>query len=179
MPSTTSFKNLSHRARGESNLGGVVLFLVFSTLDLTRDWPAAEDITDGKVTTPPPLKTGKVPATITPDLDSGSFKHSRKGALGYQVHSVEGGAKHAGISTEQYAAAEATFNTGGMVIAQDMEGKRFILGNRTRPLNFEYDSQTGAKVGDDKQIDLKFKGEGYAHAPYELEESVVIPLALD
>lgn len=175
MPS--SFANLKHRARGLANLGGVVSFQVFSTEDLTKDWPTKADITEGKITTVPPLVTGKVPSVITCDLDSGMFKHSRKGALGYQNHNVEGGSKFAGISAEQYAAAETTFNTGGIAIATDMEGRRWVLGSKKRPLTFEYDSQTGAKVDDAKQIDLKFKGDGYDTPPLELAETVVIPTA--
>lgn len=175
MPS--SFSALKHRARGESNIGGIASFQIISTEDLTKDWPAKADIAMGKVNTVPPLTAGKFPALVTCDLDSGMIKQARKGPLGYQNHSHEGGAKFAGISSEQFAAAEATFNTGGIAIATDMEGKRWVLGSKLRPLTFEYDSQSGAKVDDAKQIDLKFKGDGYAWPILELADTVVIPTA--
>ncbi|MDR6194735.1 hypothetical protein [Siphonobacter sp. SORGH_AS_0500] len=175
MPS--SFSALKYRARGEANIGGIASILVFSTEDLTAEWPTKAVIASGKITTLPPFVTGKFPATLTGDIDSANIKHARKGALGYQNHSHEGGVKFAGISAEQITAAEATFNTGGIVIAIDMEGRRWVLGSRLRPLTFEYDTQTGAKADDAKQLDLKFKGDGYAWPILELTDTLVIPTA--
>jgi len=171
----TSFANLSRRARQLDNLGGLVEILILSEEDLTDNWPKKADVMAGVVTAPPPLVTAKSFAKMVFDTDSGMIKISRKGELGYQNHSLEGGAKLAGVSKEQFAALGLTANCGAVLICKDQEGRRWIAGTKYRPCTLEYDANWGGKADDKKQIDIKFKGDGYSFAMPELDAAAVIP----
>jgi hypothetical protein len=175
----TSFTSVKRRARQEDNLGGIVKILIVSEEDFTDNWPKKADVTAGEVTLAPPLVTGKSFANMVFDVDSSMIKINRKGELGYQNYGIEGGAKLSGVSKEQFTALGFTTNCGAVVIAEDAEGRKWVLGTRRRPLTIEYDSNWGTKADDKKQIDIKFKGDGYAFAVPELATATVIPVLVE
>lgn len=177
--SFTSFAPIRRRLRQEDNLGGIVKLWIISEQDFTDNWPKKADVLAGYVTVEPPLIMLRLFAELVFDVDSAMIKNNRKGEIGYQNYDIEGGAKLSGVSMEQFAALALTTNCGAVILAEDAEGRRWILGTQRRPLTIEYDANWGAKADDKKQIDIKFKGSGYSFAIPELNKATVIPVIQD
>ena len=169
------FSNLSYRARGASNLGGLARMVLFAESDFTAGWPKKSDITAGEITTAPPVSVGVVAAELTFDHGTGRGKSAKKGALGYQSydHSVE--CKFAGVSKEQMATVDKFLNEGGVAIAYYKDGSRRVFGASWNPLVIEDSDDSGAKGDDQNQISFSAAAMGLNfHAPY-LATATVIP----
>lgn len=173
---TVSLTGISRLERQKTNLGGITKLILFGESDFTSEWPLKADILAGVLSEEPPLKAGVVGAVLKFDLNTCRVKSNRKGALGYQNIGVDGECKFAGYEATQIAAIEKTFNEGGVAIAIYKDGTRSVIGTSYEPLVFEDTTDSGAKADDMKQIDFKFKGDGYAFHPPVLDAAVVIPL---
>lgn len=172
-----TFVGINRKARGLANLGGIKQLILFAEDDFTADWPQAKDITEGVLSTVPPLKAGVMGAILKFDNSTCRIKSARKGEIGYQTVDVDGEGKFAGYEAGQIAAIEKTFNQGGVAIAVYKDGTRVVVGTQSEPLGFEDSTDSGAKADDKLQIDFKMKGMGYAFHPPVLAASVVIPLS--
>lgn len=168
---------LQRRARGLDNLGGIKQIILFAEDDFTDEWPKKKDIANGILSIAPPLKAGTFGTVLKPDLNTSRAKSSRKGDIGYQNVDVDGEAKFAGYDAAQQAALDSTLNQGGVAILTYKDGLRVVYGASYEPLMFEDSTDSGAKADDKNQIDLKFKGQGYAFHPPTLAATVVIPIS--
>ncbi len=168
---------LKRKDRGLDNLGGIAQIVLFAEGDFTGNWPLKKDIVNGVLSVAPPLVAGTFGTVLKPDLNSTRVKSSRKGEIGYQNVDVDGEAKFAGYDASQAAALDSTLNQGGVAILTFKDGSRIVCGTNYEPLMFEDSTDSGAKADDKLQIDLKFKGNGYAFHPPVLAASVVIPIS--
>jgi hypothetical protein len=172
-----TFATLNRKARGLANLGGIKQIILFAEGDFTADWPKASDVTPTGLAIAPPLTAGTFGTVLTMDLNTGRLKSSRKGDIGYQNVDVDGECKLAGYDASQAAGLDKTLNQGGVAICIYKDGTRVVAGASYEPLTFEDSTDSGAKADDKLQIDLKFKGMGYAFHPPVLASTVVIPIA--
>lgn len=168
---------LSRKERGVANLGGIRQIILFAEGDFTAEWPKTSDVATGTLSVAPPLTAGTFGVVLTMDLNTGRLKSARKGEIGYQNVDVDGEMKFAGYSAAQAAALDKTLNQGGVAICIYKDGTRVVAGTNLEPLMFEDSTDSGAKADDKLQIDLKFKGSGYAFHPPVLAASVVIPIS--
>lgn len=168
---------LKRKDRGKDNLGGIAQIILFAEGDFTTPWPLKKDVVTGTLSIAPPLVAGTFGTVLVPDLNTSRVKSSRKGDLGYQNVDVDGELKAAGYDASQAAALDSTINQGGVAIVTYKDGSRAVYGTSYEPLMFEDSTDSGAKGDDKLQIDLKFKGSGYAFHPPVLATTVVIPIS--
>ena len=175
MPAS-KFKNISYRARGLANLGGIARMVLFAESDFVAGWPIAADIgLLGECTVLPRIVANTVPAEITFDLHTGRAKSSKKGTLGYQNYEHDVECKFAGVDPTQLEAVQKFLNEGGVAVAYYKNGKRRIYGTSWNPLVIEDSDDSGAKADDQNAISFKAKGDGYPFPALFLQDALVMP----
>lgn len=172
---SSTFKNISYRKRGLSNLGGLARLVLIAESDFTAGWPLESQIDSGKISQAPPLKEVVVAAELVFDHNTARGKSAKKGAIGYQNYEHEVEAKFAGVDPTQLDAVNKWMNEGGVAVGYYKNGKRRVYGASWNPLVIEDSDDSGAKGDDQNAISFKAKGEGYSfHAPF-LDDSVALP----
>lgn len=169
------FKNLSYKARGSANLGGIARMVLLAESDFAAGWPIVADIGEtGECTVAPRLKPSVVAAELSFDHQSGRAKSAKKGVIGYQNYEHDVEAKFAGVDPEQMLAVSKFLNEGGVVVAYYKTGARRVYGASWNPLVIEDNDDSGAKADDQNAISFKGKADGLPfHAPF-LAASVVL-----
>ncbi len=174
--STSKFKNLSYKARGTANLGGIARMVLYAETDFLpgTGWPLESQIVAGVLSTAPPLAAGIIVAELSFDLHTGRAKSAKKGVLGYQNYEHDVECKFAGVSSGQLEAVQKFLNEGGVGVAYYKDGTRRVYGASWNPLVIEDSDDSGAKADDQNAISFKAKADGLPFPAPFLASSVAL-----
>ena len=145
-------------------------------------WPSREHtkvngVLSGTIVFAPVFTTEYAPEFVEFEVADNSCKVvcNAKGRKGSQSWDQSIEARIFGASPEQMKAVAKLMNTGVVIVAEDNEGQRFILGNSVNPLEPEIGFDSGMKGTDERGFTFKYKGDGYGLPATPISDSILLP----
>ena len=167
---------------GEFNPGGFKRVWLIASDNFhkgRKGWPCRSDVVAGVITATPVWNP-----SLTEPAEFAEFEVADnsckvvcnvKGRSGAQSWDQAIEARIFGMYPEQIAALNKLMNTGVVIVAEDNDGRRFVLGNSVNALEPEIGFDSGMKGTDERGWTLKYKGDGYGLPATPISDLILLP----